>query len=135
MQLVRKPKPKRPVRDQLQRSARAVVTGFAVDARSARQIILEAVDIGARHCGPLAVSTLCAMLSGKYAPAGENGARAAAEAHFLLPLREKVSAQPTDEGSHDPLRVASPPPATEAVIDPSSVSLREPPSPARGEGS
>jgi len=57
----------------------------------------------------------------------------AALENSLLPLREKVSAEPTDEGSHrrpgldrDDARTGP--------RDPSSVSLREPPSPARGEG-
>ena len=98
MQLERRKRPKRPGGDGLQRSARAVVGGFAVDARTARQIILEAVDAGAKHCGPLAVSTLCAMLSGKYAPASEDGARAAAERVFS-PLPEgEEGARPARDG-------------------------------------
>jgi|GEM_PF-6016620 len=84
MQLVRKAKGRSAGRDRMQGAARAAVAGFAVDARSARQMILEAVEAGARHCGPLAVSTLCAALSGKYAPAGEGGARAAAERMFSV---------------------------------------------------
>jgi len=51
----------------------------------------------------------------------------------LLPLREKVSAQPTDEGSHRRLGLDRDGART-GRRDPSSVSLREPPSPARGEG-
>jgi hypothetical protein len=82
MQLVRRPRGRAPVRDRLQRSARAAVAGFVVDGPSARQMILEAAEAGARHCGPLAVSTLCAMLSGKYAPAADEGPRAAAERVF-----------------------------------------------------
>ncbi len=41
---------------------------------------------------------------------------------------------PTDEGSHEPLESAEPAQNSEDQSDPSSVSLREPPSPARGEG-
>ncbi len=53
---------------------------------------------------------------------------------ILLPLREKVAAKPTDEGSTGPIRT----PAaayTKKDVDPSSDPLRGPPSPARGEGS
>ena len=53
---------------------------------------------------------------------------------FLLPLREKVAAKRTDEGSTEPrwraFRQANP----ERRRDPSSDPLRGPPSPARGEG-
>ncbi|OYX55746.1 MAG: DNA ligase-associated DEXH box helicase [Brevundimonas subvibrioides] len=41
---------------------------------------------------------------------------------------------PTDEGSHHPVDLAEPAQNSEGQSDPSSVSLREPPSPARGEG-
>jgi len=56
---------------------------------------------------------------------------------FLLPLREKVSAKPTDEGSMN--AKAAPSLSTgrgfERLRNPSSDLLRRPPSPARGEGS
>ncbi len=51
----------------------------------------------------------------------------------LLPLREKVSAKPTDEGSTRPIRVAFTG-ERRGPVDPSSYPLRGPPSPARGEG-
>jgi len=49
----------------------------------------------------------------------------------LLPLREKVSAQPTDEGSLGVSGVAG---GSRTAHHPSSDPLRGPPSPARGEG-
>ena len=57
----------------------------------------------------------------------------AALENSLLPLGEKVSAQPTDEGSHRRLGLDRDDALT-GLRDPSSVSLREPPSPPRGEG-
>jgi predicted house-cleaning NTP pyrophosphatase (Maf/HAM1 superfamily) len=51
----------------------------------------------------------------------------------LLPLREKVSAQRTDEGSRRPIRLVSAA-CAEGAVDPSSDPLRGPPSSARGEG-
>ena len=51
----------------------------------------------------------------------------------LLPLREKVSAQPTDEGSLRIVGVLESASRT-AERNPSSDLLRRPPSPARGEG-
>lgn len=62
----------------IQGRARQLIAEFATDAASARQLIIEAAEIGARHCGALNVATLCSMLSGKYAPALEReGAKAA----------------------------------------------------------
>ncbi|PXA89986.1 hypothetical protein DMC25_08570 [Caulobacter sp. D4A] len=62
--------------------------------------------------------------------------RAAAAGWFenliLLPLREKVSPQATDEGSLRPVLILIF--AAAPTFDPSSDLLRRPPSPARGEG-
>jgi error-prone DNA polymerase len=73
-----------------------------------------------------AYGRLCRLLS-----IGKSGIEANAES--LLPLGKKVAAKPTDEGSRRQWVVE------DGIIrilprDPSSVSLREPPSPARGEG-